>query len=82
MAEANISELLSLRLNDIKFTTNLLDLPNEILAQIFSMLRQEDILRNVARVCKRFLEITRTLEVLPIIRIYDTFINPIVPKKM
>ena len=82
MAEANICELLSLRLNDIKFTTSLLDLPNEILAKIFSMLRQEDILRNVARVCKRFLEITRTPEVLPIIRIFDTSINPILPKKM
>ena len=82
MAEANISNSLSLKLNDLKLTTCLLDLPNEVLAKIFSKLRQEDVLRNVARVCKRFLEITRTKEVLPIIRIYDTFVNPTVPRRI
>ena len=46
------------------------------------MLQQDVILRNVARVCKRFLEITRSPEVLPIIRIYDNLVNPITAWKL
>ena len=82
MAEANNPDSLSMKLNDVIFTTIILDLPNEILSKIFSMLRQDDILRSVARVCKRFLEITRSPEVLPIVRIYDNLVNPITAWKM
>ena len=49
-------------------TVNILDLPNEILAKILTMLPQTDILKNVALVCKRFLEVSRLQEVLPIIQ--------------
>ena len=82
MAGANISNESSLKLNNLKFTTSILDLPNEVLVKIFSMLCQEDILKNMAKVCKRFLEISRTPEVLPIIRSSDTFVNLLLPRKI
>ena len=40
--------------------TGILDLPNEVLETIFLMLSQEDSQQNVALVCRRFLEITRS----------------------
>ena len=82
MAEANISNEPSLKLNNLKFTISILDLPNEVLVKIFSMLCQEDILKNMATVCKRFLEISRTPEVLPIIRSCDIFVDPLLPRKI
>ena len=54
-----------------KFKTTILDLPNEILVQIFSKLPQEDTLRSVALVCRRFFEVTRLHQALPIISIYS-----------
>ena len=39
---------------------NILDLPNEVLLKIFSNLSPEDISQNVALVCNRFLEVTRS----------------------
>ena len=48
---------------------NIQDLPNEILVQIFSKLAQDDILKSVALVCKRFLEVVRLPKVLPLIKI-------------
>ena len=39
---------------------NILDLPNEVLIKIFSNLSPEDIYKNVALVCSRFLEVTRS----------------------
>ena len=53
-----------------RFKTTILDLPNEILVQIFSKLPQEEILKNVALVCRKFFEVTRLHQVLPIISIY------------
>ena len=71
MAVANISRTLhQLKLVDSESVTNILDLPNEVLVKIFTMLSQKDILKNVARVCRRFFEVTRTPEVLPIIKFY------------
>ena len=58
-----------LNLEESKGTTAILDLPNEILALIFSKLSQEDILKNVALVSKRFLEVTRLQKTLPDISI-------------
>ena len=52
-----------------KFETTILELPNEVLVQIFSKLTQENILENVALVCRRFFEITRLQRTLPIIKI-------------
>ena len=72
MAEANVSNPMALlKLNDPE--TVILDLPTEILVKIFSLLSQEHILNNVARVCKRFLAITRSPMVLPIIRMTGHF---------
>ena len=48
---------------------NILTLPNEILEQIIIKLAKDDILKSVALVCKRFLEVTRLPKILPIIDI-------------
>ena len=83
MAEANISNTLDqLKLVDSESMKGVLDLPNEVLVKIFKMLGQEDILKNVARVCKRFLEITRSSEVLPIVRIFTNRVDKIYAKKI
>ena len=83
MAEANISNTLDqLKLVDSESMKGVLDLPNEVLVKIFKMLGQEDILKNVARVCKRFLEITRSSEVLPIVRIFSNRADKIYAKKI
>ena len=81
-SEANILNELSLKMNDLKFTTSILDLPNEVLVKIFVLLCQEEILKNVARVCKKFLEITRSSYVLPIIRIISQHVDGIYAKKI
>ena len=47
------------RKDKIPREVKILDLPNEVLETIFLMLPLKDILRNVAMVCQRFLEITR-----------------------
>ena len=60
--------LSELDLKEDKSTVNILDLPNEILAKILTLLPQKDILQNVALVCKRFLEVSRLQGVLPIIQ--------------
>ena len=83
MAEANISNTLDqLKLVDSESMKGVLDLPNEVLVKIFKMLGQEDILKNVARVCKRFLDITRTPEVLPIVRVFGNHVDIIYAKKI
>ena len=52
-----------------KFKTTILDLPNEILVQIFSKLPQRDLLKNVALVSRRFFEVSRLHQTLPVIKI-------------
>ena len=58
-----------LDLKNSKVLLNIQDFPNELLVQIFNKLAQDDILKNVALVCKRFLEVSRLPKVLPIIKI-------------
>ena len=53
-----------------KSKLTILELPSEILAQIFSKLHQEDLLNNVALVCKTFYEVSCLYQTLPMIRIY------------
>ena len=78
MAEANISNAFNqLNLMDSESVAPILDLPTEVLVKIFAMLQQEDVLGNVAMVCKRFLEITRIPEVLPNVRIFSNYIEDI-----
>lgn len=70
-----------LNLEESKGTSTILDLPNEILALIFSKLSQEDILKNVALVSKRFLEVTRLQMTLPDISIKTGLFEKIQPIK-
>ena len=57
----------NLALKEAKGTATILDLPNEILVEIFCKLSQEDILKNVALVSKRFLQVSRLHKTLPYI---------------
>ena len=72
MEESISDSLKKLDLKKVKITTTILDLPNEILAKILAKLSQEDIIKNVAFVCKRFLCASRLQEVLPIIQMKAT----------
>ena len=68
MEDSTISNSLkNLDLKESKDRVTILDLPNEILAVIFSELSQDDILKNVALVSKRFLEVSRLQQALPYI---------------
>ena len=49
MAENTVSKSMNhLKFNDSGTGKGILDLPNEILVEIFSMLPQEDVLKNLA----------------------------------
>ena len=68
MEHSTISNSLkNLDFKESKDRVTILDLPNEILAVIFSKLSQDDILKNVALVSKRFLEVSRLRETIPYI---------------
>ena len=69
-ADSKISKSMAkLDLNESEEVVNILNLPNEILVQIIIKLDQDDILKSVALVCKRFFEVTRLPKILPIINI-------------
>ena len=70
MADSKMSKSMAkLDLKESEEAVNILNLPNEILVQIIINLAQDDILKSVALVCKRFLEVTRLPKILPIITI-------------
>ena len=70
MEDSKIStSVAKLDLKNSKVLLNIQDLPNELLVQIFSKLAQDDILKKVPLVCKRFLEVSRLPKVLPMIKI-------------
>ena len=58
MEDSKIStSVAKLDLKESRVLVNIQDLPNELLVQIFSKLAQDDILKKVPLVCKRFLEV-------------------------
>ena len=70
MADSKISKSMArVELEESVEVVNILNLPNEILVQIIIKLAQDDILKGVALVCKRFLEVTRLPKMLQIINI-------------
>ena len=70
MEDSKIStSMAKLDLKESRVLVNIQDLPNEILVLIFSKLAQDDILKSVALVCKRFLEVSRLPKALPLIKI-------------
>lgn len=83
MAENTVLKSMNhLKLNDSETGKGIMDLPNEILVEIFSMLPQEDVLKNLAIVCKRFLAITRSHEIMPIIRIECHLLDQSLPRRI
>ena len=55
-----IKQAMEMEFCETQLGINILDLPNEVLLKIFSNLSPEDIYKNVALVCNRFLEVTRS----------------------
>ena len=53
----------------------IMDLPDEVLEMTFLKLSRYDIQHNLARVCRRFLNITRRPIFVPIVEIGDSFIE-------